>query len=272
MSTDNGVEGGDDLAAPTMLLFPPPTPNSPDVIDVDDPLWKGEAAEEPDVDVTAFPLTSGLFRSGAVEAAVVGDFCRLTVDRDPSENRLDASAAEQEEEEEEEGSPPSAAAAGDVALTCNGCVREEMLPLSLWLLWLLPWKPRPPPRAGDGEADREARSGVVDASVEAAVKGNAAAAAAAAAAARDEEDFGLDEEEEEEGSGEEEERGRAEEEERGGRRRGGIDDDVVDEDAGVGEAPGEQSDAGRGTPAADSREEEEEEEEEVTEGRKLPKR
>ena len=120
-------------------------------------------------------------------------------------------------------------------------------------------RPAPPTLAGEGEAEREARSA---SGVAAVVEEPAAAAvvvvvvAVAAAAARDEEHLGLDEEEEV-GSGEE--GGRAEE-------RGGA---PAAPPLWVGEAAGEEREAGRGT-AADKREEEAEEE--VTEGRKLPKR
>ena len=79
VSTDKGVDGGDDL-----LLLPPNKPN---------PL-KGD-----DEFVMALPLTSGLFRSGAVEAPVVGDFCKLTEVNDPKEKRL----ADSEEPLDEEG-------------------------------------------------------------------------------------------------------------------------------------------------------------------------
>lgn len=234
VSTDNGVEGGEDFP----LLFP----NKPNPLKGDDELV-----------VMALPLTSGLFLSGAVEAPVVGDFCKLTVVKDPKEKRLAS-----EEPLDDEGRPPSAAAAGDVALTCRGCVSGLSPPTPPLR------KPRPPPapapRAGEGEAERGARSpsGVAAVSVGALDDDDVEAAAA-----RDEEDFGLDEEEEEEGSGEVEEGGRAEEE-RGGAAAAADGDDVF----GVGEAAGEARDAGKGT-AADKREEEEEE---VTEGRKLPKR
>ena len=69
VSTDKGVEGGDDDA---LLLFP----MRPNPLKGDEEL------------VMAFPLTSGLLRSGAVEAPVVGDFCKLTVVSDPKEKRL----------------------------------------------------------------------------------------------------------------------------------------------------------------------------------------
>ena len=91
VSTDKGVEGGDVLP----VLFP----NKPNPL-------KGEDEEL----VMALPLMSGLFLSGAVDAAVVGDFCRLTVVKDPIEKRRAS-------DEPLNGCPPSAAAAGDVALT-----------------------------------------------------------------------------------------------------------------------------------------------------------
>ena len=103
VSTDRGVEGGDIF--PLLLALNKPNPE----------LWlNGDEEEAP---VMALPLMSGLFRSGAVDAAVVGDFCRFTVDKDPIEKRLDVAS-------DDEGKPPSAAAAGDVALTCSGCVKE----------------------------------------------------------------------------------------------------------------------------------------------------
>ena len=78
VSTDSGVEGGDD---DDLLLFP----NKPNPLKGDEEL------------VMAFPLTSGLLRSGAVEAPVVGDFCKLTEVNDPNEKRL---ASEEPLEEE----------------------------------------------------------------------------------------------------------------------------------------------------------------------------
>ena len=72
VSTDSGVDGGDDDDLAPPLLFP----NKPNPLNGEEEL------------VMAFPLTSGDFRSGAVEAPVVGDFCKLTVVSDPKEKRL----------------------------------------------------------------------------------------------------------------------------------------------------------------------------------------
>ena len=198
VSTDKGVEGGDVLP----VLFP----NKPNPL-------KGEEL------VMALPLMSGLFLSGAVDAAVVGDFCRLTVAKEPIEKRLAS-----DEPLEEAGCPPSAAAAGDVALTCRGCVSEAAA------LSLLPWKPRPAPlpRDGEGDADREWRWWSVSSCCCCCCADDDEAVDVIGAAARGEEILGLDEEEE--GSGEEEGGGRGRVEERA----------TPEVDCAVGEAAGEE--------------------------------